>query len=852
MGSRKRNRDEMEFSEPAPESSMLNKLRNTWELANLMQYIYIFGKAVKIDEDLTIEDLETECLKPEPSQVLSDIGLALLKYVSSHRGLTPEIFDEYTRRQYVAKAPNRNPFGIDEEPRKFAEFDVFLKLKVLVQLSQWTLINADRMRERMPEAKDNEQTQWRIEEIGYDKHERYYFVLDDNRLYRRTDPPPPPPPPPPHKAKAKSKKGRAAARASKRRKTIDADESANDADNDTLAEDGGAGVNDEDDGFGGRKWECIAITLGQYQEFLESIQKSRDPDERDLHRRIKEEVWPVIEKAEESQVRKKQKQDRELMNIQKLATAKRSSRLEAKMERERQEHEVAEAERKRKADLAAAKQNQEKQKRMDEDRESRMMTREQRLKEREYKRILQEEELANLSEENKKVEAGEAKKSERHLKTEIEKRKKELAALAEDDEWIFDCSKCGVHGTNLDDGSHSVACEKCNVWQHSACLGISQTDAEKDDFHFICQDCKRREEDAKKPKIPSLKFHVPSSVSPPQQKPKLEIPGANEGKKRKPSEERSQLPPSKKFKPVDSNNRHPPNASHPRAPQNGQNGMHAAVMSGPTLSPQGQLPRQSIYAGNQEESFFTRRAYPDAPPPGLRSPPGPPAYANGYNNHVSPQNGYAPQLPPQAFQSPYANGAQQSSHQPHNVGWSARYTPPQQPQHAQAYGPPPPSQNPFTNSFDRQRTPSSHSTHNVPSPVKKGPSLSPPQHNPPLYNPPHHQSPQYPTPHTNGVPPNQSLPATGPPAFSPIKQQSPPAASKTMHPPSSSPIAHQPPLQNNAPSSPGLSPTKHSPPRSAPGPGVDGAPAVIPPVAQLSPSPMQQSLNAALKSATQE
>ncbi|CAF9939363.1 MAG: hypothetical protein ALECFALPRED_008079 [Alectoria fallacina] len=852
MGSRKRGRDEMESSEAAPEISMLDKLRNTWELANLMQYIYIFGKAVKIDEDLTIEDLETECLKPEPSQVLSDIGLALLKYVSSHRGLTPEIFDEYTRRQYVAKAPNRNPFGIEEEPQRFAEFDVFLKLKVLVQLSQWTLINADRMRERLPEAKDNEQTQWRIEEVGYDKHERYYFVLDDNRLYRRTDPPPPPPPAP--KAKAKSKKGKAAARASKRRKTIELGGSANDADNDTPAEDGEAGANEEDDSFGGRKWECIAITLDQYQGFLESIQNSRDPDEKDLHRRIKEEVWPVIEKAEDSQARKKQKQERELMNMQKLATAKRSSRLEAKMERERQEQEVAEAERKRKADLTAAKQNQEKQKRMEEDRESRMMTREQRLKEREYKRILQEEELANLSEENKKVEAGEAKKSERHLKTEIEKRKKELAALAEDDEWIFDCSKCGVHGTNLDDGSHSVACEKCNVWQHSACLGFSQADAEKDDFHFICQDCKRREEDAKKPKIPSLKFHVGSSSSPPQQKPKMDVPGANQGKKRKSSEERSQFPPSKKFRPVDSNNHHPPDSNHPRAPRNGQNGMHAAVMNGPTLSPQGQLPRQSIYAGNQEESFFTRRAYPDAPPPGLRSPPGPPAYANGYKNQVSPQNGYVPQLPPQAFQPPYANGAIQGSHQPHNVGWSARYTPPpQQSQHAQAPGPPPPSQNPFTNSFDRQRPSSSHSTHNVPSPIKNGPSLSPRQHSPPLYEPPHRQSPQYQTPHTNGAPPNQPLPATGPPAFSPMKQQSPPAASKTMNPPpSSSPVAHQPPLQNNAPSSPGLSPTKHSPPRAAPGHGVAGTPAVIPPVAQLSPSPMQQSLNAALKSATPE
>lgn len=57
MGSRKRNRDEMESLEPALELSMLDKLRNTWELANLMQYIYIFGKAVKIDEDLTIEVL---------------------------------------------------------------------------------------------------------------------------------------------------------------------------------------------------------------------------------------------------------------------------------------------------------------------------------------------------------------------------------------------------------------------------------------------------------------------------------------------------------------------------------------------------------------------------------------------------------------------------------------------------------------------------------------------------------------------------------------------------------------------------------------------------------------------------
>lgn len=45
----------MESSEPAPETTLLQRLRNTWEFSNLMQFIFIFGKAVKIDEDFSIE-----------------------------------------------------------------------------------------------------------------------------------------------------------------------------------------------------------------------------------------------------------------------------------------------------------------------------------------------------------------------------------------------------------------------------------------------------------------------------------------------------------------------------------------------------------------------------------------------------------------------------------------------------------------------------------------------------------------------------------------------------------------------------------------------------------------------------
>lgn len=70
-------------------------------------------------------------------------------------------FDEYTRRQYNAKAPHlENPFGYEEEPKKFSGLDVFGKLRVLHQLSVWTFWNADRIRSKMPEQREIDQTEW--------------------------------------------------------------------------------------------------------------------------------------------------------------------------------------------------------------------------------------------------------------------------------------------------------------------------------------------------------------------------------------------------------------------------------------------------------------------------------------------------------------------------------------------------------------------------------------------------------------------------------------------------------------------------------------------------------------------
>lgn len=49
----------------------------------------------------------------------------------------------------MSKAPNRNPFGVEEEPNKFDDFDIFTKIRVLQQLSVWTLNNPNSIREKL-------------------------------------------------------------------------------------------------------------------------------------------------------------------------------------------------------------------------------------------------------------------------------------------------------------------------------------------------------------------------------------------------------------------------------------------------------------------------------------------------------------------------------------------------------------------------------------------------------------------------------------------------------------------------------------------------------------------------------
>ncbi|KAK3397654.1 hypothetical protein B0T20DRAFT_226120 [Sordaria brevicollis] len=496
-------------AQPPKEPSVLHRIRNMWQFANLFQFILLFGKALKLDDSLDIEDLEAECLKPG-SMVLQNIGLGILKFLSSHRGLTHDVFEEYTRRQFLAKAPEKNPFGTEDLPTKFSDFDVFTKIRVLQQMSQLVMCTPERLRERTEEQKDMDQTNWRIEPYGWDSQDRTYFVLDDNRIYRLTEGPASAP-----KPKKNTKKTKAASRSSKRRRVSAA-----------VSEDGDAGDEDsvtgqsdepEDDGLGGMKWECLAVSLDEVRQFLATIQKSKDPNEKILREQIQDHLVPILEKQEESKKRKQLQREKELQALEKMAHAKRSSRIAGRLEQQKAEEQAREEERKRREEEAARRKEEQRQAKMERERERRLVSREQRLKEREMRRLQAEEELAQLSEDSKSVGSGPGRMSERHRQAAIEKNRKALQELQdEEDDWIFDCI-CGVYG-QVDDGTHSVACERCNVWQHSKCLGIAEKDADQDDFHFICSSCRRSEaEKAQQPRVIKLKVNRHASSSPPPQ-----------------------------------------------------------------------------------------------------------------------------------------------------------------------------------------------------------------------------------------------------------------------------------------------------------------------------------------------
>ncbi|CAN8099066.1 unnamed protein product [Discula destructiva] len=802
MPSRKRSHREAESAAPAEpqhpkEDSLIQKLRNSFYFANLYQWICIFGKVVKLDDNLDIEDLETECLK-HGSMALQEIGLTLLKHISSHRGLTHALFDEYTRRQFSAKLPHKiNPFGHEEVAASFADFDLIKKLRVLWLMTQIVMMKPEHIRPNMEEQKTEDQTAWRIEPYGWDRKDREYYVLDDNRLYCLTTAPPPVAPP-----KKTSQKAKAAARAAKRRRVAvnTAADSTNDEDNGSGEEDHREATDhdDNEDPLNGASWECVAVTLDEVRNFIESISKTKDANEKILRKQIEEHMLPLLEKQDQSRKRKMLARERELLSLEKMAYAKRSSRLAGRAEQQKQE-EMERAERqKRLADEAAAKKEEQQRLKIEKERDNRLMSREKRLLERETRRIQHEEELAQLSEGSKSTEAG--RLSERRLKAEIEKNKQALQELQEEEtEWIFDCI-CGLHG-QVDDGEHSVACERCNVWQHSKCLDINEAEAEREDFHFICKHCQKAERNKKEKQVkPSTKIKI-----------KLKEPGSASTTPRPISNTPIPLP------------------QYPKMSSNTLMGMKPKLASQPASS---QLNGVSLPSTSASASAR-------APEPSPLKHSSPPTASSSSNTARLSSGPILPPMPVNSLHTQSTNGAPRN---PFSSPHPNLLPPDLSPNKSRAYG-----------SIYNSSSPAAHEGLATAQGSGDRPPLSLATAN---AVPGAQDSPTKEAATKNG----SSVVSTQKPASTPV------GASKVLDQPRSSPPVATPRLGPTRPedSEPlpsfrgGMSPTKQSPQsRSASsthnaGGGLHGllsspAPAIIPPVASLSPTPQKTDLTPPVK-----
>lgn len=669
------------------------------------------------------------------------------------------------------------------------------QLKVLHQLTQWIMLHPERIRDKMEEQKPSDQTDWRIEPYGWDSEDREYYLLDDDRLYRRTEAPPAVAA---WEPKKNTKKAKAAARAAKRRRVSRAAAADADDGEDAPAPDDDGDAVPEDDSFGGAVWECIAVTLDEVHTFLGTIRKSRDENEKILRDRIEEGLVPILEKQEESRKRKALAREKELLNLQKMANAKRSSRLAGKAERLKQEEETRKEEEKHRREEAVARKEEQLRIKRENERDNRLMSREKRLKEREVRRLQYQEELAQLSEDSKNVsEDGVGRLSERRLQAEIAKNKRALEELEEEEDWIFDCV-CGVYG-QVDDGTHSISCERCSVWQHSKCVSVSEEEADREDFHFICNTCKQKEANPK----PVIKLKVKNADETSSPAPATDETETSQHRTESRQPELAAGPPSKPvLQPGSSSFANGTGAGDRGRPLTGSHPLHSSPPQAPSqptipVKPTSQasiLPPPSPYANGETSNPFS------SPHPTLSPPQQSPNKSRAYStiNQSSPpaarlQLGEHKILPPKGIfhVSPRTSGTSQAEK-------PASDTPP-----AEASAPP---------AASRIESPVKQSTEN------------------PAGNPPGMSSPST-SFSTQGRPSSSGTPSV---LTTPQFKHTQPAGTDIKTPTLPPSL---PPTQN------GISPLKRSPPSTRPssnGSLSTPAPAILPPVAALSPTPSQQ------------
>ncbi|KAK6510362.1 hypothetical protein TWF506_009474 [Arthrobotrys conoides] len=389
-----------------------------------------------------------------------------------------QMFDDYTRRQYINRRVPVNPFGTGPLPTSFYSFEPEQRVLILHQLAMWIISNTDSFRSKIDPHKVMDHTDWRIDPIGWDSKGNTYYQFDNGYLYCRAEPLPP------VYQKWKSRKNTGSR--SKRRKV--AAEEEDESEQIEFSP-------DENDIFVSQiEWKCLCSNLEEYRALVAKFEKSKNLDERELRKVILGDIIPVFEKEEQKRKKKLLEEEREFARLELLSHRKRSARVDERVAKRREAEEREQALRREREEHERQEREDTKRQRDEQARITKLEERERRLQERELRAKQREDERAKLLD----LDATESEDNGKGRKSSRQKEKRKAELDIEDNDWVFDCI-CGVNGINYDDGTWSIACDRCGVWQHTACLNVPTSVAEESEF--ICDRCRDKERAAMSPVI---------------------------------------------------------------------------------------------------------------------------------------------------------------------------------------------------------------------------------------------------------------------------------------------------------------------------------------------------------------
>lgn len=260
------------------------------------------------------------------------------------------------------------------------------------------------------------------------------------------------------------------------------------------------------------EFETIVVTRQQWLDFAKRFAKSKDPNEKNLHQFINNEILDQVLAAMDEIERQRAME-------QALANRKRSSRIAMK-ESEREERERdREARVRMEEKMATIRQEEENQRQKEVEEHEAQRARENRLREREERLRARELEI-----ETRAIREEEERERREHEREVRKRRREEIIANGgvpppskdstpvpedgsmhpvngqdeEDEVWELNCEVCGKAAISPpDEDDEIVCCEQCNVWQHIKCwdsfdklvLGLKKR-RDWDSVDFFCSRCR--------------------------------------------------------------------------------------------------------------------------------------------------------------------------------------------------------------------------------------------------------------------------------------------------------------------------------------------------------------------------